>query len=874
MPMVTTQDGPQTAASPAQGSAGVLAGRYRLCTRLGSGAYGEVWAAEDLVLGEQVAIKWLLRAGPESPQVRSEIGTLRLLRLPGVARLLDEGMAEGRAFFVMERVDGTPFPGWSGIRPSMETVLAQPSVSEASSLDATVSFNAPTLKGAPTPGLPLVPRRSWLQIASSTEALLEILARVHAAGIVHRDLKPENVLVRADGRPIVLDFGLALGRGAPVGDATNGRIAGTPSYMAPEQINGEGIDARADLYAVGVMLYETLTGSLPHEASSIPALLVLRATILPVPVRERAPEVPPHVAALVDRLLSIRPENRPRSAASALAALRERSERAGAVSVRLRTLGHAPIAEEALRDLFKGPDAIFHLREDGARALWARTSGVTERVAAELEAWVRAGIARWDGNRIAIDRSALDELELGPPLAMAVCDIEESTEPLDPHATIVIEDQRRLNHGMQDARMAPGEFGRLVHLVAGREGARVAEETLALAQRMAQEGRLGQATLALHEGVLCARQGSSDSAAAGESRLLAFWVQVAFTHRRSQSLDRVLYEICRAISRASPATTRLEGLVRAALIVDGPNWRSRARAAADALEAFEAPELERWRQWVRVRAGLRASPEAGEAAIGEALAWAERTGHPVARASVAGFLGLLRYQQGRFEESARYHAEAALGESWLPLQLASTLSEAAALLEAFEPERALGRAWAAGEMAARCRHPYLEARAVLIQRTAAFRLGEARAPDLELVEASVHINAPDDLAAVCFTEAAIAYRAGDLATAGELLDRALDEWRRIERHWLVLLGRCLGAAVRGVPREEAEALAGSALGCPVTGVGIQALGLLRRGCHSLPPFADEVLAPLCRDIPEEHWDARLDVLTVRESLAACRETLT
>jgi hypothetical protein len=123
---------------------------------------------------------------------------------------------------------------------------------------------------------------------------------------------------------------------------------------------------------------------------------------------------------------------------------------------------------------------------------------------------------------------------------------------------------------------------------------------------------------------------------------------------------------------------------------------------------------------------------------------------------------------------------------------------------------------------------------------------------------------------VCFTEAAIAYRAGSLAAAGEQLDRALEASRRVERHWLVMFGRCMAAAVRGVAREEAEELLQAARGCPVTGLGLQALALLRRGCPSLPAFPDEALAPLCRGIPEDRWDVRLDVLSVRESLAACR----
>ncbi|WP_437715828.1 serine/threonine-protein kinase [Sorangium sp. So ce448] len=869
MPSVTSEGGAGEAASAELGSRIALAGRYRLRAALGRGAYGEVWEADDLVLGERVAIKWLLHAGPEPSRVRSEIATLRLLRLPGVARLLDEGMEEGRPFFVMERVDGTPFPGRSGIHPSMATVRMSVHLSETVAGDVPETVGASATLAAPGPVrqalAPRLPRRSWLEIAPSTEALLEILARVHAASIVHRDLKPENVLVRADGRPVVLDFGIALGRASPAGAATDGQIAGTPAYMAPEQISGEGveIDARADLYALGVMLYEALTGSLPHEASNIYSLMVLRTTTAPAPVRDRAPEVPPHVAALVDRLLAIAPEERPRSAAAALAALRGQSEGRGVGSALLGALGPGPIAEAALRELFVGPDRFFHLREDGARALWARSAGVPARVAAELDAWVRAGIARWDGDRIAIDRTTLDELGVGPPIAATLA----PGGPAD--ALDGSEDGRRRGRRTLAETMPQGEPGRLVHLVAAGEDALVAAEALALARRLAQEGRLGQATTALHEGLLAIRQGPLDLTASEEPRLLSLWVEVAFAERRPHALDRVLYEICRSVSRASPDVAHLEGLVRVALLVDSPSWRARARAQADALAAFDDPALERWRQWVRVRAGLRESPEAAEAAVAGTQVWAGRTAHPAARASVAGVLGLVRYEQGRFDEAARCHAEAAASEAWLPLQLAATLNEAGALLDALRPESALARARAAGEMAARCRHLYFEVRAAWIARTAAFRLGELQAPDRELVEASVQFSTAL-LAMVCFTEAAVAYRAGALEAAGELVDRALDASRRVERRWLVMFGRCLAAAVRGVSRDEAEELIQSACGCPITGLGIQALGLLRRGCPSLPPFPDDVLAPLCRDVPEDRWDARLDVLSVRESLAACR----
>ncbi|AUX48857.1 uncharacterized protein SOCE26_104000 [Sorangium cellulosum] len=1062
----------------------VLAGRYRLRELLGQGAHGEVWGADDPVLGEQVAIKLLLRAGAESARVRREIAALRMLRLPGVVRLLDEGMDEGRPFFVMERVDGAPFPGRiagdAGDATDGEESAPAPRDDRTVSTSATAAIATATSevrpRRAPRPA-GRAPRWNFSAIAAPTEALLEILARVHLAGIVHRDLKPANVLLRPDGRPVVLDFGLSLApastsRAAAKTDTEEGLIVGTPAYLAPEQIRGGPIDARADLYAVGAMLYEALTGSLPHDAPTVEGLLLLRLAQPPVPVRDHVPELPQNAADLVDRLLARSPEDRPRSAADALALLRgqagarraartvprlggdapvqvilaaaragraldvtgprgsgrtrcleeaaealDREGRrvlrlppgrrplaslspaigsledlarapleevlaraealvrgalaAGAVLVaddaerldpwssaalaRCREAGAVirafrderadgaaadgaaaadaalrlgPLDERALRPLFAGPDRLFHLREDAARALWERSAGLPARVAAEVDAWVRAGFGRWDDARLVVERDTLDRLQSGLPIAAAPTVVEaEGPAANEPHLEELCawlgvagsrldaaqlarlmrrprfrveaelgalctrgwarragadrfellvqagggwsEDERRATQRAVAGALAPGAPGRLFLLVAAGEDERAADEALAASRRLAEEGLLGRAAAALHEGLLAARRGPEAAVARWERRLLSTWVEIACAERSPRALDRVLYELCRARSRTSPEVARLEALVRAVILVDGPSWRGRAREAADALGAFAAPALERWRQWVRVRAGIRQGPEALEAALADARAWAAATGHPDAQAAVAGWTGLLRYAEGRFEEAARWHAEAVARETWLPLRLAATLNEAAALLEAFQPARAAARARAAGEMAARCRHPYFEARAEWARRTAAYRMGEALAPDAELVEACAALSAPDHFALVCCTEAAIAYRAGDLGAARDLAARAAETWRRLDHRWPELFGRCFAAAVRGgLPEEEARALAAQAARCPVPGLGIQSLALLRRACPALPPFPDEVLAPLCRGIPEARWDDRLDVLSVRESLAA------
>jgi eukaryotic-like serine/threonine-protein kinase len=289
-------------------------GAYRVVESLGSGAISTIYKAVQEPLGRVVALKALkTQISPTSSfgeQLDREAKILRDLAHPNVVLLLDVARtASGRPFLVLENIDG----------PSLQQVLAK--------------------KRA----LGVEPS---LAIAAGICAALE---HVHERGVVHRDVKPSNVLLTRGGVVKMIDFGIAQRvRTASVSDAfggegitPSGRIApeavkdafGTPAYMSPEQILGDFVDARSDLFSLGVVLYQMLSGSRPFEApssreeggrSSRPPASADRSAAqrirrdAPAPLRERAPHVPRSVERVVMRLLEKAPAERYASASDVL----------------------------------------------------------------------------------------------------------------------------------------------------------------------------------------------------------------------------------------------------------------------------------------------------------------------------------------------------------------------------------------------------------------------------------------------------------------------------------------------------------------------------------------------------------------------------
>ncbi len=260
--------------------AGALSGTaYKLQTKIGEGASGEVWSAEHLELGRKVALKLL---APEHASAKDAIDRFRrearavaAISHPNLVQLYDFGKArDGRVYLAMELLDGEP-------------------------LDK-------TLAREPMP---------WKAATGLAIQATQALEAAHAAGLVHRDLKPANLFLTKNGTLKLLDFGVAMA----LSDITTQEkrqkgfaIFGTPEYMAPEQVAGEPVDARCDVYALGCVMYEMLTGTPPFSGNSSVEVLGKQVRELPEPMRERAParKIPEALECVVMRAMNKKREER------------------------------------------------------------------------------------------------------------------------------------------------------------------------------------------------------------------------------------------------------------------------------------------------------------------------------------------------------------------------------------------------------------------------------------------------------------------------------------------------------------------------------------------------------------------------------------
>ena len=247
-------------------------GQYRLIEIVRQGGMAMVYKAHQPSLDRFVAVKVLLER--HDPQLvarfRAEARAIAQLQHPHILPIYDYGEQDGLFYLVLQYVEGGA---------------------------ALVDLG----------GTPIAPARAIYLITR----LLAALDYAHARGIVHRDIKPANVLLPAPDWPMLADFGIAK----LLADLTRrltatGTVIGTPAYMAPEQALGQPIDARTDLYSVGVVLYELLTGHVPFDAESPPAVLMQQAYVAPPPPRQLNPDLSPAVEGALLRALAKNPAER------------------------------------------------------------------------------------------------------------------------------------------------------------------------------------------------------------------------------------------------------------------------------------------------------------------------------------------------------------------------------------------------------------------------------------------------------------------------------------------------------------------------------------------------------------------------------------
>src|ERR1700723_627286 len=252
---------------------------YRIVEQLGAGGMGVVFKAQDTRLDRAVALKFLPEKLAQEPQAlerfRREARAASALNHPGICTIYDVGEEDGRAFIAMEFLDG-------------ETLRNH-------------------IHGKPLPVAEIL--ELGIEIAEALDA-------AHAEGIIHRDIKPANIFVNKRGRAKVLDFGLAklVPKGVAVGDAGSGfessgstsiagLISGTPSYMSPEQVRGDELDARSDIFSLGLVLYEMATGRQAFGGGTGGAIIEAVLTRPPVSARNINPDISPRLEEIINKAL-------------------------------------------------------------------------------------------------------------------------------------------------------------------------------------------------------------------------------------------------------------------------------------------------------------------------------------------------------------------------------------------------------------------------------------------------------------------------------------------------------------------------------------------------------------------------------------------
>ncbi len=383
---------PLAARAPHPPSTGQVLGEFRLLSEIGRGAMGVVYLARQQSLHRVVALKVLYPhlSGLERSveRFRRESKSAARLRHPAICPVYSVGEERGLYYFAMEYVDGRSLAAEIEALRRRRSERRAPAPDERVATDPTRSFEA--------------------QVAELVANVAEALHYAHGEGVIHRDVKPHNILIGRDGRPFLVDFGLAKDRDDP-SISRSGEVAGTPYYMSPEQAEGRRreVDARTDVFSLGVVLYELLTLRRPFSARSSQQLMLQIATVLPEPPRRLNPDVPRDLEVVCLHALEKSPQARYASAGEFAADLR-------------RFLGHQSI-------LARPPSAAEVLRRRVRQHRTALLAAGAAVVVTLTASWVRSDLrARELGRNLS---GALASTDLGR--AIAASDVVELTAALE-----------------------------------------------------------------------------------------------------------------------------------------------------------------------------------------------------------------------------------------------------------------------------------------------------------------------------------------------------------------------------------------------------------------------------------------------------------
>jgi eukaryotic-like serine/threonine-protein kinase len=364
---------------------GQTVGKYRIVSRLGRGGMGTVYKAVDETLDREVAIK-SLNPDLTDPDIlkrfRAEALTLARLNHPNIAMLFELTEHDGALLMVMEFLRGETFE-----------VLSQQS--------------------GPMP----VDRSRDLCMQ-----VLDALGHAHRAGIVHRDLKPANLMLTDSGVVKVMDFGLARMAGTEH-LTTDGFMVGTPAYMAPEQVLAHEIDGRADLYAMGVVLFRLLTAQLPFKAESGISMAHKQVHDAPTPVRQVRTELPPACEDIIGRALSKSPAHRFQTAEEFKAALIAMSVTGSSSAIAVPVSGLRPVSVSMPAPIPDQPTVVLQGRVRRRLPVAAVIGGIT------IAGLLAAGYLAWRARTGTAPQAAPPAQAPGPPPASVAAQAASSSTP-------------------------------------------------------------------------------------------------------------------------------------------------------------------------------------------------------------------------------------------------------------------------------------------------------------------------------------------------------------------------------------------------------------------------------------------------------------